>query len=96
MKKRMISLIILLIILVGTLGFISNNLAKKYITGSAIEDFQYSYTKAICNETNFCQDYEIVCKGNGLVRQTPVTGAFLQQDAGWKDPRDKDAIKKIC
>ena len=96
MEKSTILLVVLLIILVGALGFISNNFVQKYITGSAIEDFQYLYTKAICDENNFCQDYEIVCKGNELISQTPVTGAFLQQDINWKDPRTNEAIEKIC
>ena len=87
---------VLLMVLVGFLGVMSNNFAKRYITGKAIDNFQYSYTKAICNETNYCQDYVIVCKGDKIVSQTPVTGAFLQQAPDWEDPRDAKTINNIC
>lgn len=70
--------------------------SSQNITGKTVEKFQYSYTKAICNESNFCQDYEITCNGDEVISQTPITGAVLQQDSDWKDPRDEERINGFC
>ena len=56
----------------------------------------YSYTKAICNETNYCQDYEIACKNGEVISKSPITGAAVQFSTNWKDPRDNEAIEKLC
>jgi len=56
------------------------------ITGQAVSD-KYNYTKAICNENNFCQDYIITCEGNELVDISPITGATIQHSPNWIDPR---------
>lgn len=64
------------------------------ITGGVIIN-SYSYTKAVCNNSNYCEDYEIACKGNDLVSFTP-TGAAIQFSNDWKDPRDKESIEKLC
>ncbi len=82
------TLIIVLIILIGIL-FLSFN----SITGETIKN--YSWTKAICNETNYCQDYEIVCNGEDVVSIAP-TGAVIQNSHDWKDPRDEETINKFC
>jgi len=47
----------------------------------------YTYTKAICNQSNFCQDYEIICKGNKIIGSKPLTGAVIQHSDDWEDPR---------
>ena len=59
-------------------------------------DKQYSYTKAICDENNFCQDYIIVCKESNLISQTPITGAFVQFSEGWEDPRNLEQRERSC
>lgn len=55
---------------------------------------EYSYTTAVCNNTNYCQDYEVVCKGNNLVRMEPIVGAVIQQNDEWQDPRSD--FSKFC
>lgn len=51
------------------------------------------HTKAICNSTNFCQDYIITCIGNKTISKNPITGAVVQHDKDWIDPRvDKDML----
>ncbi len=52
----------------------------------------YSYTKAICNEDNYCQDYIITCENGELVNQNPITGAAVQQSSDWEDPRKDEAL----
>ena len=56
----------------------------------------YTYTKAICNSTNFCQDNLIKCDGNKLISITPITGAAVQFPNDWEDIRTKDEINRLC
>jgi hypothetical protein len=62
---------------------------------SGTEINSYSYTKAICDETNYCEDYEINCEGNKIFSMK-FTGAAVQNSFNWKDPRDKETIEKLC
>jgi len=85
MKKITIIIIITILITLSIL------LLRPYLTGRAIETedlTEYSHTKAICNESNFCQDYEITCKGNTLIKTQPLTGAIVQHEETWEDPRE--------
>ncbi len=94
--KKILFLCILILILV--LGFF---LIKPLFTGkvsftnpSVQDTYEYSYTRAICNETNFCQDYEIKCRKNETLSLTPITGAVVQHSMDWKDPRDEEQFCK--
>jgi len=78
-------LIAILLILIGSLFFL---LPKNYLTGEVIEENHYSYTKAICNETNYCQDYEITCKNKEVIAMTKIIGANIQHLHNWKDSRN--------
>jgi len=82
MKHLKIIIILILIVLLIILSFIY---IRNNLTGRAIEEF--THTKAICNTSNFCQDYEITCKGNEIVKQQPITGAAIQHSENWQDPR---------
>ncbi|MFH1801541.1 MAG: hypothetical protein ABH804_01770 [archaeon] len=90
-KKTIIFLFIILIFLIGLFLF---NLQKYSLTGKTIQD-KYSYTKAICNDSNYCEDYEIICEENSLIRMNP-TGAVIQHDENWYDPRDNETKEKLC
>jgi len=92
LKKIIIILIILVLIILGTTVFLS---IIPLLTGKAIEETnkQYSHTKAICNESNFCQDYEIICEDNELVSSKPLTGAVIQHQEDWEDPRED---RELC
>jgi len=79
------------IILIGILLFISFNLR---FTGAAVKK-HYSFTKAICDENNYCQDYEIVCENGELISISP-TGRAVQFSENWQDPRDKETINSLC
>lgn len=93
MKKIIIFFFI--IILLTFAGIIFFYLPEKDITGKTVKDI-YSFTKAICNETNYCQDYEIICDNEGLVNMRLITGAAVQHPPDWKDPRDNETINKLC
>jgi len=92
MKKTTI-LIIFVIILIGIGVFISlNNLL---FTGKIIEDQDFhSSTIAICNETNYCEDYEIECEGNKTIK-TIATGFAIQHNENWEDPRGEQK-ENLC
>ena len=96
MEKTKISIVflsIIAIILTTILIFSSFNLFQN-ISGMTVIN-SYSYTKGICNETNYCEDYEINCEGN-KVSSMKFTGAAIQNSFDWKDPRDKETIEKLC
>lgn len=69
--------------------------ASKFITGKIVYEYDHSWTKAICNETH-CQDYQIFCKGDKLVRQTPLSGAVIELRDDWKDERNYTDINRVC
>lgn len=54
-----------------------------------------SFTKAVC-ENNFCQDYFFECKDKIIKSISPITGASIQFDKNWKDPRTNEQINKAC
>jgi hypothetical protein len=67
------------------------------LTGNIVKnnnnEINYTYTKAICNSTNFCQDNVITCKGNKTISIKPITGAVVQHNKDWIDPREnKDRL----
>ncbi len=77
---KILTIILIVLLIILSIIYIQNNL-----TGRAIEEF--THTKAICNTSNFCQDYEITCKDNEVVKQQPITGAAIQHNEDWQDPR---------
>ncbi len=94
MKKITISLIILTIALIGIFIFI--NLDNSLLTGRIVEkQGQYLFTKAICDETNYCEDYEIECNKNEVVKMT-ATGYSIQDKENRKDPRGEQDLEKLC
>ena len=56
----------------------------------------HAWTKAICDKDNFCQDYLIECKGQNLIKLSPITGAFAKFDDSWQDPRSLEDREKLC
>lgn len=69
------------------------NITGFFIKNPEFNQNYYTHTKAVCNETNFCQDYEIACNGTEVISTKPITGAVIQHDESWKDPRDN---LKLC
>jgi len=43
-----------------------------------------------------CQDYEIFCKNNEIVKMNPITGAVIQFPEDWEDPRDEEIRNGFC
>jgi len=94
--KKIILIIIAVIVLLAvaiTLFYFSYDT----ITGQAIAEENYStYTKAVCDETNFCQDNVISCRNGEVESVSPLTGAFIQHDEEWQDPRGKNGSEILC
>ena len=91
MKKEIIPRIILLLILTSAISILSFNLTEE---DAVIET--NSYTKAICDETNYCQDYIVSCNRDRVLSMNPITGAAVQFSEGWQDPRDEETINGFC
>ena len=91
MKKEIIPIMILLLILVGAISILSFNLTEE---DAVIET--NSYTKAICDENNYCQDYVVSCNRNKVLSMNPITGAVVQFSEGWQDPRDEETRNGFC
>ena len=102
MKKSLIIwIIIILSVLSGILFFVMPLLlTNPILTGQTINNeenlSEYTYTKAICNEKNYCEDNEIKCRGNEIISVTPITGAAVQFSENWEDPRDSKINEKLC
>ena len=86
MKKLLISAMILILLLAGII--LLN--AEPELT------YTHSFTKAICTEDNYCQDYEIMCKGKKTLSMIPITGATVQFSENWEDPRSEEFRNKMC
>jgi len=99
MKKTAIIIIIILIIIIAVsllIIFLNPQLTGRSIENQENTENLYTYTKAICNNTNFCQDSEIACKGEEIISVSPISGAVVQFSEDWKDPRDEEVIEKLC
>ena len=102
MKKqtKIILTLILIILILAITGILFINAS---LTGNTIKEQEntkntdvHMYTKALCNESNYCQDNEITCKGNETISILPITGAVIQNSQDWQDPRTKEDREKLC
>ncbi|HEA46347.1 MAG TPA: hypothetical protein ENH99_01040 [Candidatus Pacearchaeota archaeon] len=92
MRKTIIFISIILIISAGTFSVLALE-PKNYVRSVT---HNHSWTKAICTENNLCQDYEIFCENQNLIRMSPITGASVQFSENWEDPRDEEIREKFC
>ncbi|MBU0957339.1 MAG: hypothetical protein KKF56_00865 [Nanoarchaeota archaeon] len=95
MNFKIITLIILIISIIILVGFF---IYAPQLTGTVVEnpDEKYTYTKAICNGSNYCQDHKIECEGKESISISPIQGAAVQHPDNWKDPRTNEQISKTC
>ena len=93
MRKEAIITIILILIIGTLLFFLSRNLI---LTSKVTKENVYTFTKAICTENNYCQDYELKCNNAELVSMSQITGAAVQFSKDWQDPRNETTINKWC
>ena len=98
MKKLVTLTAVLAIILTTILSLNVLSSINGVVKGNHVKipEHAHSYTKAICNSENLCQDYEVFCKEKKVIRMNPITGAVVKFSESWKDPRDKEARNKFC
>ena len=89
MKKTLIITLITLFVLTTTMVTLGDNQESEI-------PYEYSWTKAICTDNNYCQDYQIFCKNNNVVSISTITGAAIQFSQDWEDPRSIDVRNKLC
>jgi len=54
-----------------------------------------AWTKAVCNEENYCLDIQITCEDNRIIDVKPTgEGMYFPED--WEDPRPVEIIEKWC
>ena len=79
----------LILVLVGLgLGFF-----RGFFTGQIV--LNGYHTVAVCNDSGFCQDYEVSCEGGRVVYMRAVEGASVWHDEGWIDFRS-EAERRLC
>lgn len=94
MKKLIIFSLIILFILIGFLAFI-NFISPNSSNYISVPEYTHSHTKALCNSTKYCQDYEIFYENKNIMG-IRFTGAAVQFSSDWQDPRDEDLQKLSC
>lgn len=92
MKKVVIFTLVFMVSLIG-ISVISGFGSENYIK---IIEPTSSFTKAICTEKNFCQDYEIFCNKTEVIYMAPITGAVVQFSPSWEDPRSEKLKNRMC
>lgn len=96
MKKiLLIGFVLVLIFLTSVLLISSFGLIESFSQKSEFP-YTHSYTKAICDKNNYCEDYEIFCKDKKIVKMNPITGAVIQFSEDWEDPRDEEIRNDFC
>jgi len=93
-KKTYISILTALLLILGITIFVLISTIQN-MPQEQTKVSEYSYTKAIC-EGDTCQDYVILCNGQELISQTPITGAQMKIPSGWEDPRPQELVAGFC
>tara|TARA_Y100000310_G_C20638294_1_gene792442 strand:- start:664 stop:948 length:285 start_codon:yes stop_codon:yes gene_type:complete len=90
--KKYLGIFFVLILFGSILFLMFGNVS---LTGETVIS-EYTFTKAVCDENNYCQDYEIHCRGEQVLAQIPIQGSERQYQNNWEDPRTKEQIEKLC
>lgn len=88
MKKLLLTfgLILVFFVLIVSIIFLQKNINNPN---------KRTLTKAFCNGSNYCEDYEITCE-NQKIKSISPTGFVIQNSNSWKDPRTPEEINKLC
>ncbi len=93
MKKVTIIAISIVLILSGLILVVAFENGNNYIK---IPQHTNSFTKAICDSRNLCQDYEVFCNNKEVVKISLITGAVMQFPEAWEDPRSEKIRNRNC
>lgn len=89
MKKLFIITFIFFLLLFSIISYYKGSPTGKTITKTK------TYTKVICNETNFCQEYLIECYEGKIEKMVPIENASIQHSDEWIDYR-KNSSYNLC
>lgn len=95
MKIITITVIILIIVVICGIFLFNNPITGRSIESTELKDY-HTFTKAICNSSNYCQDYIAVCNGNKTLEIKPITGAAVQHPTEWSDSRSETEKEINC
>lgn len=101
MRKRnfFIALGVLVVVLVIGGWFVPQEKQESNLTGEfatlSSNPRSVSKTVAICNESNFCVDYTIICVDGRELSREPIPGAVVQKPSDWVDERELD-YSNLC
>jgi len=87
---------ILLILITFILGFLTSFIITKPTpTGQVIEEphRDYTYTTAICNQSNNCIDVLVECSGGNVIGLKP-SSELVKQSENWEDFRNNN--REFC
>jgi hypothetical protein len=87
--------IALLAVMVGLCILIVMNLISASPSGNAGNANIFVWTKAICNERNYCLDVLITCI-NGQVADLKPQGEGVYFSGSWRDPRPEESRLELC
>ncbi len=86
---------VILIVLAVAMAFLFGQIMQNKAASESVH-ITHTFTKAICDGTNYCQDYVVVCNGNSILGLNAITGAAVQFDSDWQDPRNDQEINGFC
>ena len=87
-------LLILCLVSLVLITTFSSKITTKITERMALKD-EKGFTKAICDDQNYCEDYEIVCEQKQVKSFTP-TGMAIQNSNNWNDSRTPEQIEEMC
>ncbi len=88
MEKKMILLFGVVFILASAFVVAFSGFS---FNGKNVSEMPYSYTKAICNIGNECQDFLVICKSFEVKSLSPIS-EVVKFGKDWKDFREKEEL----
>jgi len=91
-KKTLIFIVIIAAIFLAVANII---MAFPFGDTSSPKDDIFVWTKAICNENNYCIDVQITCINGNVVDVKPQSeGVYFS--GRWRDPRPEEERTELC
>ncbi|MBS3087600.1 hypothetical protein J4226_03305 [Candidatus Pacearchaeota archaeon] len=83
-----VGVVLLIVIVYFGLGF--GETTGEVVVG--VNESNGHHTVAVCDENNYCRDFEVVCENGTLVEMTAIEGADYQHGEDWVDPRGNHSL----
>jgi len=103
MKEGTLILILLTIIVIAITTIVVPSLIilDKSITGKAIDSQTQEkniniFTKTLCNQSNYCQDYKITCWNDQVIEIRSISNSSDHFSEDLENSEIKEMIKRLC